>query len=89
MNDHCRVFFLPPADRQMKKLKKRDATRFVVVEGRIRQVEEDGWILSMRSELVKVLRNEICVGEIRDLGRAVATGSSSSGSTLPRRKSCM
>ena len=52
----------------MRKLAKSDPRRFVLVDGRIRQVEEDGWILSTRSELVKVLRNELCIGEIRDLG---------------------
>jgi hypothetical protein len=68
MSDHCRVFYLPPADRQMRKLAKADPKRFAIVDGRIRQVEEDGWILSTRSELVKVLRNDLCIGEIRDLG---------------------
>ena len=68
MTDHCRVFYLPPADRQMRKLAKQDQKRFAIVDGRIQQVEEDGWILSTRSELVKVLRNELCIGEIRDLG---------------------
>jgi hypothetical protein len=68
MSDHCVVFYLPPADRQMKKLAKQDPKRFAIVDGRIQQVEEDGWILSTRSELVKVLRNDLCIGEIRDLG---------------------
>jgi hypothetical protein len=68
MSDHCSVFFLPPADRQMRKLAKADPKRFAIVDGRVRQVEEDGWILSIRSELVKVLRNDLCIGEIRDLG---------------------
>lgn len=68
MSDHCSVFFLPPADRQMRKLAKADPKRFAIVDGRVRQVEEDGWILSTRSELVKVLRNDLCIGEIRDLG---------------------
>jgi mRNA-degrading endonuclease RelE of RelBE toxin-antitoxin system len=68
MSDHCAVFYLPPADRQMKKLAKQDPKRFAMVDGRIQQVEEDGWILSTRSELVKVLRNDLCIGEIRDLG---------------------
>ena len=68
MSDHCHVFYLPPADRQMRKLAKHDPKRFAIVDGRIRQLEEDGWILSTRSELVKVLRNEPCIGEIRDLG---------------------
>ena len=68
MSDHCTVFYLPPADRQMKKLAKQDPKRFAIVDGRIQQVEEDGWILSTRSELVKVLRNDLCIGEIRDLG---------------------
>jgi|tagenome__1003787_1003787.scaffolds.fasta_scaffold20989918_10 mRNA-degrading endonuclease RelE of RelBE toxin-antitoxin system len=68
MSDHCAVFYLPPADRQMKKLAKQDPKRFAIVDGRIQQVEEDGWILSTRSELVKVLRNDLCIGEIRDLG---------------------
>lgn len=68
MSDHCAVFYLPPADRQMRKLAKQDPKRFAIVDGRIRQVEEDGWILSTRSELVKVLRNDLCIGEIRDLG---------------------
>lgn len=69
MSDHCHVFYLPPASREMPKLAKRDPRRFAIIDGRIQQVEEDGWILSTRSELVKVLRSESCVGEIRDLGR--------------------
>jgi hypothetical protein len=68
MSDHCRVYYLPPGDRQMRKLAKSDPRRFAIVDGRVRQVEEDGWILSTRSELVKVLRNELCIGELRDLG---------------------
>lgn len=68
MSDDCRVYYLLPADRQMRKLAKSDPKRFAMVAKRIEQVEEDGWILSTRSELVKVLRSELCVGEIRDLG---------------------
>ncbi|HEX2210856.1 MAG TPA: hypothetical protein VHG93_24445 [Longimicrobium sp.] len=32
------------------------------------QVEENGWKLSTKTQVIKVLRNETCVGEIRDVG---------------------
>jgi hypothetical protein len=32
------------------------------------QVEENGWTLSIHAALIKVLRSETCVGEIRDVG---------------------
>lgn len=68
MSDHCRVEFLPGAVRDLRRIAKQDPARLVIIEGKVAQVEEDGWILSTRSELVKVLRSQTCVGEIRDLG---------------------
>ncbi|HET7461616.1 MAG TPA: hypothetical protein VFJ82_10215 [Longimicrobium sp.] len=68
MSDHCQVRFLPGAVRELNRIAKHDPARLVVIERKVEQVEEDGWILSTKSELTKVLRSESCVGEIRDLG---------------------
>src|ERR1700756_2368257 len=43
-------------------------SRFHVLHALIGQIEEDGWHLSVRSEVIKVLRPATRIGEIRDLG---------------------
>lgn len=68
MTDPCEIYFLPPADREMKKLRKKDPERAVIIEELIFQVEDNGWILSTKSELIKVLRTKSQIGEIRDVG---------------------
>lgn len=68
INDRCEVYWLPPSDREMNKLRKTDPDRALILEELIFQVEENGWILSTKSELVKVLRAKTRVGEIRDVG---------------------
>lgn len=68
MSDHCKVEFLPGAVRDLKRIAKHDPARLVIIQQKVEQVEEDGWILSAKSELIKVLRSETRVGEIRDLG---------------------
>jgi hypothetical protein len=68
MNDCCEVYFLPAADKMYKKLAKANHKRWLMIDEAITQVEEHGWILSTRSELIKVLREDKQIGEIRDMG---------------------
>jgi mRNA-degrading endonuclease RelE of RelBE toxin-antitoxin system len=68
MNDHCEVLFTPAAAREMNSIAKKDPRRAVILRELIAQVEENGWILSLHSEVIKVLREQTCVGEIRDVG---------------------
>lgn len=69
MSDHCEVRFTAAAAREMKDVAKKDSRRAAILRELIAQVEENGWTLSIHSEAVKVLREQTCVGEIRDVGR--------------------
>lgn len=68
MDDDVEVSFLGSGERELRKVAARDPGRFNVLHALIAQIEEDGWHLSVRSELIKVLRSGTRVGEIRDLG---------------------
>lgn len=68
MNDHCEVRFTPAAAREATGIAKKDPRRAAILRELIAQVEEDGWKLSIHAEVIKVLREQTCVGEIRDVG---------------------
>ncbi len=68
MDDHCEVLFTAAAAREMSGIAKRDPRRAAILRDLIAQVEENGWTLSIHSEVIKILREQTCVGEIRDVG---------------------
>lgn len=68
MSDKCEVVFLDPAKRDMKKIAKQHPERIPLLEQAVTEVMENGWILSTRSKLIRVLRSDKQIGEIRDLG---------------------
>jgi hypothetical protein len=69
MSEHCTVHLTRQAERDLARLAKRDPKRFLILEAAIGMVEENGWVLSVTSALVKVLREPTRVGEIRDIGK--------------------
>lgn len=68
MNDDCEVHFTRAAAKEMLAVAKKDAKRAAILRALLAQIEENGWKLSTHSQAIKVLRNETCVGEIRDVG---------------------
>lgn len=68
MSDDCEIHFTNAAIRELRSIAKKDARRAAILSALLAQVEENGWKLSTHSQVVKVLRNETCVGEIRDVG---------------------
>lgn len=68
MSDTCEVWLLGPADKDLIKIKRDNPKRAVFIQDAIDAVEENGWILSLRSELIKELRPKEQIGEIRDVG---------------------
>lgn len=68
MTDHCEVRFTPAAAREMRGIAKKNPQRAVILGKLIAQVEENGWMLSTHAEMIKVLREQTCVAEIRDVG---------------------
>lgn len=68
MEDHCEVRFTTAAAKEVTRIAKKDPRRAAILRELIAQVEEDGWKLSIHAEVIKVLREQTCVGEIRDVG---------------------
>jgi hypothetical protein len=68
MSEHCEVFFTTAADRELRAVARKDPQRYLVIQSTIAQVVENGWLLSLRAELVKVFHGRTCLGEIRDVG---------------------
>jgi mRNA-degrading endonuclease RelE of RelBE toxin-antitoxin system len=68
MNEHCEIRFTSAAAKEMLGVAKRDPKRASILRELVAQVEENGWKLSTNSQAIKVLREETCVGEIRDVG---------------------
>jgi hypothetical protein len=68
MNDHCEVRFTPAATREVTGIAKKNLRRTLILREFTAQVEENGWKLSMHAEVIKVLREQTCVGELRDVG---------------------
>lgn len=68
MSEHCIVLFTKAAEKEMRAVAENDPKRALVIAALISQVEENGWKLSTKSEVIKPLRNSKCVGEIRDMG---------------------
>lgn len=68
MNEHVEVYLTDAAKRELKRLGKRDPARVQILNSVIEQIEENGWHLSVKAELIKVLRNKTCIGELRDVG---------------------
>jgi hypothetical protein len=68
MNDACEIRFLPGAARAFRKIGRTNPERVPFIEDAIGSVLENGWILSVRSRLIKVLDQQRHIGEIRDLG---------------------
>ncbi len=68
MNDHCAVEFLGPAVKALEKLIKADPSSGLMIESAVTQVQENGWILSTKSRLIRVLKNKSRIGEIREMG---------------------
>lgn len=69
MSDDCVVYLLKGGRKDYDILTRRDPVRAEIIDSLVEQVEENGWILSVKAGLVKVLRTETCVGELRDVGR--------------------
>jgi mRNA-degrading endonuclease RelE of RelBE toxin-antitoxin system len=68
MSEHCEVHFTKAAKKELATLAKKDPQRALIIEATVAQVEENGWKLSTKAEVVKVLHNNKCIGEIRDVG---------------------
>jgi mRNA-degrading endonuclease RelE of RelBE toxin-antitoxin system len=68
MSEHCEVRFAKSAAKEMLALAKRDPKRAVILRDLLAQIEENGWKLSTNSAVIKVLRSQTCIGEIRDVG---------------------
>ncbi|HEX8694372.1 MAG TPA: hypothetical protein VF746_18265 [Longimicrobium sp.] len=68
MSEHCEVRFTQAAEKELNSVAARDPKRALIIRALVAQVEENGWKLSTKSEVIKVLRNQTCVAEIRDLG---------------------
>lgn len=69
MSEHCEVRFTGAAIKEMRDVAKKDPRRAAILRDILAQVEENGWKLSTNSQVIKVLRSQTCVGEIRDVGR--------------------
>lgn len=68
MSEHCGIRFTKAAAKEMRDVAKKDGQRAAILYDLLAQVEENGWKLSVTSQVIKVLRSESCVGEIRDVG---------------------
>lgn len=68
MSEHCEVRFTTGAIKEMRDIAKKDPRRAAILRDLLAQVEENGWKLSTNSQVIKVLRSQTCVGEIRDVG---------------------
>jgi hypothetical protein len=67
-NDACRLVLLPGARKALRKIRKHDPDRLPFIDHALKTVVHHGWILSVHSELIKVLDPREQIGEIRDLG---------------------
>lgn len=67
MNDDCVIYWVDAAQKELRALARRDARRAEMLRQVAKRVEENGWILSTKAALVKVLRRDKCVGELRDV----------------------
>ena len=67
MNDDCVIYWTDAAQKELRAIGRRDARRAEILRKVAKRVEENGWILSTRAALLKVLRSEQCVGELRDV----------------------
>lgn len=67
-NDTCKICLLPAARRSLRKINKNDAGRLHSINHALTTVTHNGWILSVHSELIKVLNQRQHIGEIRDMG---------------------
>lgn len=68
INDTCRIYLLPGAQKSLRKIRNNDADRVSFIEHALKTAVDNGWILSVHSELIKVLDQRQQIGEIRDLG---------------------
>jgi hypothetical protein len=68
MSDHCEIHFLSSAERAYRKIGRIDPGRVPFIEDALESVLDNGWILSAKSELIKVLDEKRQIGEIRDIG---------------------
>lgn len=68
MSDHGEVRFTGAAIKEMRQIATKDAKRAAIIRRLLKQVEENGWKLSVTSEIIKVLRNHTCIAEVRDIG---------------------
>jgi mRNA-degrading endonuclease RelE of RelBE toxin-antitoxin system len=68
MSEHLKIQFTRAARRDAEKIGRSDPERLAAIEALLAEVEENGWVLSLRSEAIKVLRSKTCIGEIRLTG---------------------
>jgi mRNA-degrading endonuclease RelE of RelBE toxin-antitoxin system len=68
MSEHCEIRFTKAAAKEMQDVARKDSQRATILYDLLAQVEENGWKLSVTSQVIKVLRSQSSVGEIRDVG---------------------
>lgn len=69
MGDKCEINWCKPAEKEMRKLAKKDRQAAVKLQANIGHIEDFGWEKSTIVELIKVLKKETRIGEIRDIGK--------------------
>lgn len=69
MSQNCRVEGTAAAERELGKIVKKDPHWFVVITDAFKTIEENGWVLSTNSQLIKVLDQKRHVGEIKLAGK--------------------
>jgi hypothetical protein len=69
MGDKCEINWCKPAEKELRKLAKKERLAAVKLQANIGHVEELGWEGAKRVELIKVLKEKTRVGEIRDMGK--------------------
>lgn len=68
MSEHLKIEFTRAARREAEKIGRSDPERLAAMQALLVEVEENGWVLALRSEAIKVLRSRTCIGEIRLTG---------------------
>jgi hypothetical protein len=68
MNDKCEIKFSKQVERELKKLAKKEPQTVAALAGTLKHIEELGWEKSTWLKLIKILRSETCIGEIRHIG---------------------
>jgi hypothetical protein len=58
MSEHCEVRFTRAAERELLGVAKRDPKRAATLRDLLAQIEENGWTLSVRAAVIKVLRSQ-------------------------------